>query len=65
MLLNDWKEQFGLATLKDYEVAKKLKDAREKNLDEVEFVLPDGKTVKIRLSYSNPEGVFGPGSLGW
>ena len=67
MLPGNWKELLGLDDLglKDYEVVKKLKEARAKKLDEIEFILGNGKTVKIRLKHLNYEDLIGENVWGW
>lgn len=61
------KELLGIGDLglKDYELAKKLKEARKKKQEEVEFVLEDGGTIKIKLNYSSSDGIIGSDVWGW
>jgi len=67
MLPGNWKELLGLENLglKDYEIVKKLKEARDKRLEEIEFVSEDGKTIRIRLKQLNPEDIIGRDVWGW
>lgn len=71
MLPEKVKELLGLEEtgIKDYEIIKKLKEAREKKLEEIEFVVTDkaGKrnVVKMKLRQLEPEGIMGREVYGW
>ncbi len=48
--MGNWKEELGLdPKIKDYELVKKIEEARAKNLEEIEVFLGKGQTIKIKL----------------
>jgi len=56
-----WKELLDDLDIDEYELIKKIKKARRSSerLDEIEVVLDSGKSVKIKLNHTNPEGIMG------
>ena len=71
MLPDNLREILGLDDLglKDYEVIRKLKEARVKRLKEVEFTVKDKygdtKVIKITLKQVDPEGITSGEVWGW
>jgi len=67
MFSESWKDVLNLddLNLKDYELIRRIAEARAKRLEEVEMVLSDGKKVKIKLNYPNPKGIIGSDVWGW
>ena len=59
----NWKELLGIedSSIDEYELIKKIREARrgKERLEEIEVVLEEGKTVKIKLNHTNPEGIMG------
>ncbi|MAF99466.1 MAG: hypothetical protein CMH61_02540 [Nanoarchaeota archaeon] len=44
--------------LKDYEIVGRLQEARAKNLNEVAFMLPNGRKVTVKLNQLNPDCIM-------
>lgn len=54
-----WKEMLGLENtgIKDYELMKRITEARAKDLDEIEFISGSGEKIKITLKKTREEGI--------
>ena len=48
----DWK-----SIIDDYELLSKIREARSRQKNEIEIVLGDGETIRVRIDQIDPNGI--------